>query len=76
MKDVDFLKNYRMCRTTFQAFLTDVGPTFPERSSNNRKELIVPELLMTFLRFAGGNCRYLDSKVSYIGIHLHIGMLR
>ena len=60
--EIDFKKNYRMSRATYDDLRRIVTPMFQLRTNSNA--LDVDEIMLNFLRFCGGNQSYLEPKVS------------
>ena len=60
--DADFKKNYRMSKATYDDLRNIVTPMFQTRTNSNA--LDVDEIMLTFLKYCGGNDSYLEPKVS------------
>jgi hypothetical protein len=63
--DAMFQKLFRMQRTTFAALMDEVGHLFPPGLSTNGFSVKPEERMLAFLKFIGGNERYLDSQVHH-----------
>jgi hypothetical protein len=63
MTDIMFRKLFRMRRNTFDILMNEVGHLFPQGRSDNGFSVKPVERLLIFLKFLGGNERYIDSQV-------------
>ena len=68
MKDYDFVTSYGASRTTIEALLTEVAPMFAPSMATNNREILFPEKILTFMKFARGNETYHSSWV-IISVH-------
>jgi hypothetical protein len=63
MSDQMFRRIFRMQRSTFDILMNEVGHLFPQGRSHNGLSVKPVERLLVFLKFLGGNERYIDSQV-------------